>query len=156
MLWVFHGRFWMHSTTHLHKKRALRKKIQVLFQHGLKKIQHAAPTDVVAQVLWSYWLLPTHFQPGGTTFDLTDWWCWQLAEGWPRSDASADLRAEVHWSPKTYCTARLHTCVRRYPHSQTLNDCTHKYVCTRAHMFTHNHISTHRCTGSLAWTNIFW
>lgn len=130
------------SSWHLHEKRAFWKTTQVLFQGGVKKIQRAAHTDVVAQVLRSYWLLSTHVQPGGTTFDPADWWCWQLAEGWPRSDASADLRAVVHWSPKTCCPGRLHTCVRRYPHIQTSLKCTHKCLYTCTHVYAQLHIHT--------------
>lgn len=39
---------------HLHKKRVFWKIIQVLFEDGLKSIQHTARTDVVAQVLLGY------------------------------------------------------------------------------------------------------
>lgn len=101
---------------------------------------HTAHSDVSAQVLLSYWLLSTHVQPGGTTFDLTDWWCWQLAEGWPRSDASSDLQTVVHWSPKRQGTARLHTCEEKPTHPNITHMQTQPCIYTCTHAYTQSYI----------------
>lgn len=54
------------------------------------------------------------------------------SEGWPRSDASADLQAAVHRSPKRSCAAQPHTCDEEPALPNTSRKRTLVLVCTRA------------------------